>query len=283
MPDTQFSFDTPLGSPDAVSIRLARIEAILERQGQQLNHLTQGTSQPGKTFSSSSLPPVSGFAPPAAESVRSLFEPEGFASTDSAQFLIPSGHTTSTGSLLAMSQVRHLVGDYSDDVFFEIESRHPLPPQLDLLHVSQPNWPPLNPSIINTLADNYFAVVHPNNPLFSNHSYRAWEATIYEKGPSESLESANCYCVWALGALVSRDAGALSPNEQAERDNLALSFFQPALRLILYHSIWAFKPSLEICQALLLAASYFSHTGRPLHNAKMVYLAARQFFVLLEE
>ena len=277
------SFDSPLGSPDAVSVRLARIEAILEQQGQQLNSLTQGAGQSSVAFPHQALPSAPGYTPPAAESFRSFLDTEGLPPNDSAQFLIPSGHTTSLSSLLAMAQARHLVGDYDQDFFFEIESRQPLPPQLDLLHVSQPSWPPLNPSTISSLAENYFAVVHPHLPLFSKQSYRAWEATIYENGPSEFLESAICYSVWALGALVSRDAGTLSPEEQAERDSLALTFFQPALRLTLYHSIWAFKSSLDICQALLLVASYFSYTGRPLHNAKMVSLAARHFFVLLEE
>ena len=280
---TFYSFDSPLGSPDAVSVRLARIEAILERQGEQLNSLTQGTTQPGNVLAPLSLPLVPGYTPPAVDSFRSFLEPEGLSSHDHAQFLIPSGHTTPTSSLLAMSEVRRLVGDYTKDFFFEIETRQPLPPQLDLLHSAQPIWPPLNPSTISSLADNYFTVVHPNNPLFSKQSYRAWEAKIYENGPSESLESALCYCVWALGALVSKEPGSMSLEEQTERDSLALGYFQPALRLILCESIWAFKSSLDICQALLLAASYFSHTGRPLHNAKMVYLAARHFFVLLEE
>lgn len=278
------SFDSPLASPDAVSARLARIEAILERHGQQLNSLTPGTADSSSSgFPPLSLPSVSNYTPPAADFVRSLLEPEALPSNDNAQFLIPSGHTTSVSSLLAMPQVRHLVGDYDKDFFYDLESRQPLPPQLDLLHVSQPNWPPLNPSTIGSLAENYFAAVHPHNPLFSKQSYRGWEAIIYENGPSESLETAICYSVWALGALVSKEPGPISLDEQAERDSLALTFFQPALRLTLYHSIWAFKSSLVICQALLLVASYFSHTGRPLHNAKMVHLAARHFFVLLEE
>ncbi len=67
-----------------------------------------------------------------------------------------------------------------------------------------------------------------------------------------------CLCVYALGALSSAQSG-----HQKAPETLGLEYFQPALKMILREALWEFRPSVSICQALLLASSYFAHLGRP--------------------
>lgn len=62
-----------------------------------------------------------------------------------------------------------------------------------------------------------------------------------------------------------------------------MSLFQPALRLLLKWTVWGFQPSLPICQALVLAASFFAHLGRPLHSWRMAYFASHNFIFLYEK
>ncbi len=193
--------------------------------------------------------------------------------------------------------------------FFDIETAQPLPLQLDLIYGSDMaphTWPPpvlttIPPEVLNRLVDNYFTYVHPNAPLFSIGQFRQWSTRFYEMGPADTIEMAICLTVWALGALVTppgeftlpsvataasrppRTAEAAASAQQTERDHVALSLFQPALKIIMHHTVWDFRPPLlATCQTLLLAASYFSHIGRPLYNARMVYLASNQLLRLID-
>lgn len=255
------------------------------------------------------------------------------------QFLIPLEHSTAANTLLSLPLVRFFLeyqqrskisaperrssgGNsgkssfssflYPRTYFFDIETHHPLPPQLDLIY--SPGLVPAilpphvlaasHPTVLDGLVRNYFAYVHPSAPLFSAAQFRQWSSKVYEQGPDDSIGTAICLIVWALGSLAtpsppgrnnvapSRSSSSSSPSpdpsaqrhQQAERDRFALSLFQPAMKIILHHTLWEFGPaSLDICQALLLAASYFSHVGRPLHNARMVHLASRKLIRLLEE
>jgi hypothetical protein len=157
--------------------------------------------------------------------------------------------------------------------------------------------------VLDGLVRNYFSYVHPRAPLFSAAQFRQWSSKVYEKGPDDSIGTAICLVVWALGSLAApsllgssdvaplrSSSSSLLPDpsvqrhNQGERDRFTLLLFQPAMKIILHYTLWEFGPaSLDICQALLLAASYFSHVGRLLHNARIVYLASRQLIRLIEE
>jgi len=277
--------ESPGSSSEAVTERLGRIENLLEEQGQRLNDLLQyGVSAAvptGIPFPPLYLPPELASQSPATTSVRSSSGQETVYADP--QFLIPQDHSTSANSLLTLPQVKYLVGDYPRSYFLDIEAALPLPPQLGVLNVEFPTWANLNPGYLDSLAENYFSTVHPNHPLFTRQTFLQWKLQIYSTGPSETLQTAICYCVWALGAIASKEHMFISPEEQIERDKLAITFFQPALRMMLLSSLWAFKPSLELCKALLLAGSFFAYLGRPLHNAKMVLLASRHFLHHLDE
>ncbi|OAA55349.1 c6 zinc finger domain containing protein [Niveomyces insectorum RCEF 264] len=253
------------------------------------------------------------------------------------QFLIPYAHSTATNTLLSAGAGNNNNNNkpltpppraphpdrfsYPRTYFADVEEARPLPPPLALVYSAgsrSPHvpWPPpvltsSHPAALDGLANTYFACVHPGAPLFTPAEFYRWSARLYKAGPDDSIETALCLIVWALGSLAaaapsagSRDSGSrggtsptvaaaaasdssatpATPAPQGERDRMALALFQPALRIVVHHAVWAFGPArLATSQALLLAAAYFAHTGRPLHNARMVHLAGRNLMRLFDE
>lgn len=278
--DHLHSRESPSGGSDGVVERLARIECLLEEQSQRLTDISR--SGTGSFLSSSGLmSPETNMQQGLAAFTR--WENEDEPNMEQAQFLIPLVHSTSANALLALPQTRHLVGDYPGTYFAQIEERLPLPPQLDLLRVASLSWYPPNPALMEALTEDYFELVHPNNPFIGRKRFDVWKAQYYAQGPSDTIETAICSSVWALGALVHKCRSFTSMEEQNKRDEMALKLFQPALRFIVSRSVWAFTPTLELCQGLLLAATYFAHHGRVLHNSKMALIASRHFLQIIDE
>ncbi|KAH8880669.1 hypothetical protein GQ53DRAFT_533229 [Thozetella sp. PMI_491] len=288
-------------SPSAVAERLSRIEALLEEQSQRLEDIAQGTVGPTRAPSTASFAPSTSsqpnrFALPPLNvspqmlaaspslSNRSMAPEPMDAHLDQAQFLIPQDHSTSANSLLCYPNIRGLLGDFPKDYFFTIEERLPLPSHLNLLAEGPENWPSLpDPPVLETLARRYFANVHPHFPLFSPQSFHDWQADLFENGPQNTLETAICLGVYALGCLVSLDEATATPELQNDRDNLALQLFRPCLRIILNGSLWDFRPAVLTCQALLLCSSYLAHMGRPLHSWRLVYQASTKFMTIQDQ
>ncbi|CAK7212158.1 hypothetical protein SEUCBS140593_001419 [Sporothrix eucalyptigena] len=217
---------------------------------------------------------------------------------------------STTGAVTSPPTVPQHSFSYARTYFFDLETSLPLPPQLNENYGV--NFAPAvipssfmatsQPAMLDDLVRNYFAHVHPSAPLFSIAQFRQWNYVVCRQGSDDKIETAICLVVWALGSLVPPLQGSVTASSppkplsspvkqqqqqqqrQAERDRFALSLFQPALKIIIHHALWEFGPaSLTTCQALLLAASYFSHIGRPLHNARMVYLASRLLIRVIED
>lgn len=269
--------------------RLNRIEALLEEQSQRLDviaraHDTPGLSSPLTTrlalhpIDASHIPLIVPGSPGSVPTRSQVTQPD--AQIEHAQFLIPYDHTTSANSLLAWPRVKALIGDYPKDYFFTIEQILPLPKCLDLPNDLPEHLPALSPNVLESLAQTYFSVVHPNFPLFTYQEFRQWQGYLYEHGPENTAETAICLCVYALGCLASPSDDRSDAAVRAKKDELGLQFFQPALRIIVRQTVWEFRPSMGICQALILAASYFAHLGRPLHSWKMCIYASQKFISL---
>ncbi|ORY65330.1 fungal-specific transcription factor domain-containing protein [Pseudomassariella vexata] len=263
-------------SPTAVVDRLARIEALLEQQSQQLHHLSSSSTptslQTARSdyFSTPSFSQQQGYLGPLAT------VPLEFPS-DSMQFLIPKGHTTLASTLLSVPKVRDLLGEYPRDFFHNVEERLPLPGVLNDLHQTPVSWPTLRPAALGTLIQSYFRNAHPHHPLFTPSAFKTWQTKLNDKTAAEDIETAMSLCVCALGAISSH------PAEEEKNDEVpGQDFFNPALRIILHHYNWSFKPNLRVCQALILASSYFAHLGRPLHSWRMGFYACQKFLHYME-
>lgn len=260
-------------SPTAVIDRLARIESLLEHQSQQINQLS--------TQSSPVSYPTSQADYFSAYQQQSEYFPSTSAAVDpqldSPQFLIPKGHATLPSTLLSLPRVRDLLGEYPRDYFFDIEEKLPLPGLLGTLYDNPLVWPSLDPNTLDALAKSYFQNVHPHHPLFTPSMFRSWQAQLIQEKGMEEIGTSICFCIYALGTVCS-DQGGTPESDEA----VGLHFFQPALRIMLHKLVWEFRPSISLCQALLLAASYFSHLGRPLHSWKMAQFSSRNFLALVE-
>ncbi|OTA63656.1 hypothetical protein K449DRAFT_464301 [Hypoxylon sp. EC38] len=260
-------------SPTAVIDRLARIESLLEHQSQQINQLSTRSSPISYPTSQADY-----FSP---FQQQSEFLPSTSAGIDphldSPQFLIPKNHATLSSTLLSLPMVRDLLGEYPRDYFFGIEEKLPLPGLLGKLYDSPLVWPSIDINTLDALFENYFQNVHPHHPLFTPNMFKSWQAQLIQEKDMEEIGTAICFCVYALGTVCSDNGGDYESDEA-----LGLQFFQPALRIMLHKLVWEFRPSISLCQALLLAASYFAHLGRPLHSWKMAQFASRIFLGLLE-
>jgi hypothetical protein len=180
------------------------------------------------------------------------------ASLEASPFLIPKNHAAASTTLLAFPQVRDIVGEYPRDYFFQTEENLPLPGLLDQVHDDPLVYPVLDPGTLDTLASSYFQLAHPHQPLFTPRAFRSWQLRLLDAQDLDGIETSICLCVYALGALSS----AQSSNQKAA-ERLGLEYFQPALKIMIREVVWGFRPSILACQALLLAASYFAHLGRP--------------------
>lgn len=225
-----------------------------------------------------------------ATSARSL---EGAPDTSlETQFLIPHAHTATLSWLLALPAVRAAVGCLPPSYFHDLEQAAPLPRPLDLTQPGPPlDWPTVAPDRLRGLADAYFREVSAHLPLFARQTYEALQDDLLRTpGPSRDVDAAVCLCVWALGCLASSSSSSShsSPASSltettaaAPEQDLGLEFFAVALRILVSRTVWAFAPSLRTCQALVLAATYFSYVGRPLHSYRMVQLAGQTFLDLV--
>ncbi|ETS82978.1 hypothetical protein PFICI_04854 [Pestalotiopsis fici W106-1] len=264
-------------SPAAVADRLARIEALLEQQGQQLRQMTSGSTPNSSSavpfdYTQSSSPVFSKFS----ENNEIPSFPQEQAETPT--FLIPKGHTNLTTTILALPQLREQLGDFPRDYFYRIEENQPLPESLRSSQTDRRAWPPLRQAVVSKLSESYFRNVHSRQPLLNLGEFHLWQSKLLKKQPIADAEAAICLLVYALGAVTT----PMAASPDASDGVLGLGFFRPALALILHEYTWNFKPDLVVVQGLLLAGSYFSHLGRPLHSWRMSYLASQRFLQTIE-
>ncbi|KAI4603270.1 hypothetical protein KJ359_006063 [Pestalotiopsis sp. 9143b] len=198
--------------------------------------------------------------------------------TETPTFLIPKGHTSLTTTILAVPQLRDQLGDFPRDYFYRLEENQPLPVSLRSAQTDRSAWPPLRETVLSKLSENYFQNVHSRQPLLSPSTFQLLQSKLLKNEPMADGEAAICLLVYALGAI----ATPIASTPEASEGSLGLGFFRPALALILHEYTWNFRPDLVVCQGLLLAGSYFSYLGRPLHSWRMVYLASQRFLQTIE-
>lgn len=192
------------------------------------------------------------------------------------QFLVPSGHSATLYYLLSLSPMRALIGELPQSHFHDHEEGAALPEPLNLSQRAPLDWPSLEPERLRGLADEYFNSTSSHFPLITRQSYEEIQDRLLQHGPKEDFETAICLSIYALGCMVSHTAALSSPHE-----DLGLEYFALSLRIIMAKMLTSLKPSLLLCQALVLAALYFDCLGRPLHAWKMIHYAGQQFLQIV--
>lgn len=214
---------------------------------------------------------------PATSPAISNMSLELLKSTYETQFLIPHGHSATLLGLLSLPALRCIVGDLPKSHFFDLEETDALPRPLDLFQSNPIHWPSLDDvEHLQGLADAYFSDVSAHLPLLTRQSYEEIQNRLLTAGPSQDVETAICLCVWALGSMARNALKPAVPENAVDlSQDLGIHFFSVALRIIVSKTVWALKPSPRVCQALMLAATYFSYLGKPLYSWRMIHFASQ--------
>lgn len=251
--------------------RLARIEALLERQGHQLQqHLS--------SHSSPAFPSAYGsdhISPPAATRMPRYQEP--FLQADGGtreihQFLIPSGHTAVASTLLALPGVRDQVGHYPRDSFYAIEETLSFPVAWITSLGTGSTGPFLTRKARTHLLTPTSAMCTPTSSCLASSNSARGSTELAIPGFAGDIQVAVSLRVYALGSIAVQTPDGRGGDKDGA---LASSFFEPALRIALSNCTWSFTPNLAVCQALLLCSSYFGYLGRPLHCWRLACFASQ--------
>lgn len=184
---------------------------------------------------------------------------------------IPFKHKTSSNYLLGLPAMKALIGEYPPDLFFLLESRNPLPPEL-----SCEQWPvpPSSFDISRREADRlvsiFFSTAHHAHPILGEDEFRAIYDHFWETGPDSSANSALCMVVFALGTVAASDSSFYSFDTSPP----GMKYMQQAMPALISLSSWSFSYTLILPQALVLASVYFAYIVRPLQSWRLIYSAS---------
>jgi len=183
---------------------------------------------------------------------------------------IPFKHKTSSSYLLSLPPVKSLIGVYPTDLFFLLESKAQLPPELSFETWPAPKQPvDIDRNLADDLVSIFFASAHHNHPILDADEFRDLYSCFLENGPDSSAETALCMVVLALGAV----AGSGPDAHVFYNSPPGLRYMQHAMPILLSQSSWSFTCSLILPQALVLASVYFAYIVRPLQSWRLIYFA----------
>lgn len=268
--------DTSGGTREILS-RLGDIEAALQEQSQQFatfsSTLSPGIGHSLAVTSPDSHASISGGSMggmPRVESNPQWLFPTMASQSDiesSEPMNIPPKHKTSSSYLLSLPAMKALIGEYPTDLFFLLESRNPLPPELSPDTLSDPQSLQVDPTIADHLVSSFFSTAHVCHPILDQENFEEIYSNFLERGLDSSTESALCLVVLALGAISAAPAGPQSPPPGFE-------YIRHALPTLMSGSLWSFSYNVVLVQALVLASVYFAYIVRPLHSWRLIYSAS---------
>ncbi|PLB50382.1 putative C6 finger domain protein [Aspergillus steynii IBT 23096] len=271
--------DTSGGTREILS-RLRDIESLLESQSEKIAALSNGSNAPyphshsAATPQSQSSVPMTGVQSTTGIQSASWPYPGLDVQSELAKLpplTIPVKHKTSSSYLLSLPSMKALIGEYPPDLFFLLESRSQLPPELAFENFSMPR-PQLNirREVADDLVSTFFALAHPNHPILEQAEFEEIYNQFMKDGPDSSIASALCMSVLALGAV------AASPLKAPEFKTSppGMEYMQHALPTLISQSSWSFSYNLLLPQALVFASVYFAYIVRPLQSWRLIYSAS---------
>ena len=209
------------------------------------------------------------------------FSPLEFSNWDIPPMNIPLGHTTTTATLLQMSKVRALLGEFPVDLFISTEANRAVPADLSFIpgNLSDDNLPILDELDTAPLVRSFFDSVHPEIPILDEGPFLEMYHALARNGLRDDCNSALCMLVIALGAAVTADFDEVV----SETGNVpGAKYISPALRIMTRESFASFNVTLALPQALILASKYFGYLLRPLQSWRMVHMASTSIQYIYE-
>lgn len=268
--------DSSGGSREILS-RLREIEVLLEKQSEKLDTMSS-ERRASHAFDHSETSPQSQMSVPITgmqPRVGVPFSPWPFLGLDGQSHLppltIPVKHKTSSTYLLGLPAMKALIGEYPSDLFFLLESRKPLPPELSFDTWPGPETPmSIDPSVASNLVASFFSSAHHNHPILDQHEFELIFSQFLKTGPDGSIASALCMVVFALGEVVA----STPESHNFSQSPPGMHYIRYAMPTLITHSSWSFSSSLLLPQALVLASVYFAYIVRPLQSWRLIYSAS---------
>ena len=256
-----------------LSRRLAQLEAMFDQQHQQFryqaNQLQSLQQQifgyPTHGTSLASMERTIIKSPTSLKSFGNSLPPSTSGDTgdmiEGMQFIIPHEHTTSTNWLLSLPKIQELVGPYPAAYFHQIEKKNPLPPELSYSNRAFANVFNIPEEERSELIDRYFTIANDFYPVMDRQAYdaRARDPSVIKDDLDPALDLLMC----AIALLTYSDS-VQKPNSEST----ALQYFASAMHIVNDRVAWSFEYTVRLAQALVLAASFLAHMGRPLHSWK---------------
>ncbi|EAQ85406.1 hypothetical protein CHGG_09420 [Chaetomium globosum CBS 148.51] len=289
--------DSSGGSREIIS-RLQDIEAMLQHHLPGISTLTSGVqaivSQSPTLSATSPASQASTLqaarilshdlagAAPAAQSwplpmhMQQQSQLSGVTDAELPPLTIPVGHKTSSNYLLRLPAMKQLIGEYPADLFFLLESRNPLPPEMPA-HFGAPSMNPVPPAelskdVLDRFVSAFLSGDDHTHPILDKDEFHRIYQGFLENYYSDPwcIESILCLVVFAFGAAKLARPGA----QGFQSEPPGMVYMQAALPTLVSMSSWSVSYSLLLPQALVLASVYFAYIIRPLQSWRLVYSAS---------
>ncbi|KAK7202804.1 hypothetical protein BZA70DRAFT_93936 [Myxozyma melibiosi] len=200
-----------------------------------------------------------------------VFYPSADTNPDAAPaFTIPTKHDTMAIRVLALPQIRALVGDYPLDYFYDIEVRRPVPwdttpHSTSTAHVE---LPALNRKTCDALLAQFARKVHVHHPIVDTRELARVCERACEDGLDWTLESAILMTALALGAAATKHS------DNSQQQPAGIEYFSPAYRIIWAASAADLSANTAVAQGLVLAGLYMAYIVRPISSWKLIHAAS---------
>jgi hypothetical protein len=183
---------------------------------------------------------------------------------------IPIQHNTSSSYLLSLPEMKALIGDYPIDLFFLLESRNQLPPELAFNGWLAPlSEVQIDKDVTDYLVSAFFSGPFLCHPILDRDTFQEIYSRFLDVGIDSGIESALCLVVFALGSATLSPMGSHNPAMPS-----GMEYMQSAMPILISLSSWSVSWSILLPQALVLASVYFAYIVRPLQSWRLVYSAA---------